>query len=308
MNCLADSIFSCFKNQPEFTLKSAYEQCSDKPKETVRARIYDNLGIKFERIAKGLYRTIEGEETCVVIEGDGRDLSMLKDKSIDCILTDHPWLDLKSNKGGDRAFAEYECFEYTLKDFEEKSRILKDGCFLVEILPAENENNYKYLYKIKEYAEKAGLFYYAKVTWKKGDFVSNTGRKAKNSQDVMFFSKGKARNMRLDVKKTQKLGYDCYMSGTLKMLPTMFDIPPVSKKDKIHQSELPLTLCEEILRYITYQGEIVLDSFAGSGVVGEAALNLKRNCILIEIAKENIKKIQKRFSENINFREDLAFL
>ena len=40
-----------------------------------------------------------------------------------------------------------------------------------------------------------------------------------------------------------------------------------------------------------------MDSFAGSGVVGEAALNLKRNCILIEIAKENIEKIKRRMAE-----------
>mgnify|MGYP002354208142 CR=1 FL=1 len=31
-----------------------------------------------------------------------------------------------------------------------------------------------------------------------------------------------------------------------------------------------------------YVEEIVLDSFAGSGAVGEAALNTKRSCILIE--------------------------
>jgi len=219
---------------------------------------------------------------------------------IDCILTDHPWLDKKSNKGGDRAFAEYDCFKYTLQDFKEKARVLKDGCFLVEILPAENENNYKYLYEIKQYAEQCGLLYYSKVTWKKGTFVSNTGRKAKNSQDVMIFSKGKARNMRLDVKRTQQLGYNNFMSGTAKMLPTMFDVQPVSKNKKIHQSELPLSLCEQILNYVTYEGETVLDSFAGSGVVGEAALNLKRNCILIEIAKENIEKIKRRMAEKFN--------
>ena len=79
------------------------------------------------------------------------------------------------------------------------------------------------------------------------------------------------------------------------MLPTMFDIQPVSKKNKIHQSELPVELCEEILEYVTYQGEIVLDSFAGSGAVGVAALNKKRSCILIEILKENIEKIKNRF-------------
>ncbi len=298
---LAEKIFSCFKGKGEFTLSQAYHNNEDKPKETVRARIYENLGIKFERVAKGVYRTIAGEEACIVIEGDGRDLSMIKDNSIDCILTDHPWLDLKSNKGGSRAFAEYDCFKYTLEDFIEKARVLKDGCFLVEVLPAENENNYEYLYEIKRFAKEAGLLYYSKVTWKKGTFISNTGRKAKNTQDIMIFSKGKARNMRVDKKKSEATGTTTYMSGCNGMLPTMFDVQPVSRKDKIHQSELPLALCEQILEFVTYKGEVVLDSFAGSGVVGEAALNTHRNCILIEILKENIEKIKNRLLGNILF-------
>lgn len=55
-------------------------------------------------------------------------------------------------------------------------------------------------------------------------------------------------------------------------------------------------------KFLTYEGEVVLDSFAGSGTVGEAALNLKRNCILIEILKENIQKIKKRFENNISMQ------
>lgn len=296
---LADKIYSCFKSKGAFTLQDAYEDNSDKPKETVRARIYDNLGVKFERVTKGIYKTIGGNETCIVMEGDGRDLSMIEDNSIDCILTDHPWLDLKSNKGGSRKFAEYDCFKYSLEDFKEKARVLKDGCFLVEILPAENENNYEYMYQIKQYAKQAGFLYYSKVPWKKGSFVSNTGRKAKNTQDVMIFSKGKARNMRLDKKKTDNTGQLSYMSGCNGMLPTMFDVQPVPKGKRIHQSELPLSLCEEILRFVTYEGEVVLDSFAGSGVVGEAALNINRNCILIELLKENVEKIKERLKNNI---------
>lgn len=249
MKSLANTIYSCFKGKGEFTLKDAYSENSDKPKETVRARIYDNR----------------------------LDLSMLGDASIDCILTDHPWLDKKSNKGGDRNFATYDCFRYTLDDFREKARVLKDGCFLVEILPAENENNYDYLYQIKKYAEQCGLLYYSKVTWKKGNFVSNTGRKSKNTQDVMIFSKGKARSLRIDAKKTKDTGTPQYMSGTAQMLPAMFDIPPVARKNKIHQSELPLTLCP--------------------------ALNLKRNCILIELAHRNILKIRDRLVGNPFFRE-----
>ncbi len=298
MNGLANVIYNCFKSEGKFTLTEAYEKNSDKSKETVRARIYDNLGVKFQRVAKGIYKTIESDETCIVMEGDGRDLSMLKNNSIDCILTDHPWLDRKSNKGGSRSFSDYDCFKYSIEDFKEKARVLKDGCFLIEILPAENENNYEYLYQIKQYAKECGFVYYSKVTWKKGNFISNTGRKAKNTQDVMIFSKGKARNMRIDQKKTTNTGVLSYMSGCKRMLPTMFDVPPVSKKERIHQSELPLSLCEQILEYVTYEGEVVLDSFAGSGVVGEAALNLKRNCILIEIMQENIKKIKERLKSN----------
>lgn len=105
--------------------------------------------------------------------------------------------------------------------------------------------------------------------------------------------------MRIDTKRTAQSGELTYMSGCKGMLPTMFDVQPVPRKEKIHQSELPVSLCEQILEFLTYEGEVVLDSFAGSGVVGEAALNLKRNCILIEILKENIQKIKKRFENNI---------
>ncbi|MCR5698441.1 MAG: site-specific DNA-methyltransferase [Treponemataceae bacterium] len=301
MKSLADRIFSCFRLQEAFSLKDVYSQFSNKPNETIRARIYENLGIKFQRIAKGIYKTIEGNESCIIIEGDGRDLSFLEDNSIDCIITDHPWSDKKSNRGGNRSFSDYECFQYDTNDFKEKARVLKDGCFLVEILPAENESNFRYLYQLKEYAEQNGLFYYSKVTWKKGNFVSNTGRKAKNSQDVMIFSKGKARNMRYDSKKSALMKSECYMSGTSKMLPTMFDVQPVQTNKKIHQSELPVSLCEQIIEYVTYEGEVILDTFAGSGVVGIAALNKKRNCILIEKESKSVEKILKRFSNNLFF-------
>lgn len=92
----AEKIFNCFKDSEYFSLQEAYEKNGDKPHETVRARIYEKIGTKFEKVAKGVYRTIDcEEEQCVLIEGDGRDLSMIKDDSIDCILTDHPWIRYK---------------------------------------------------------------------------------------------------------------------------------------------------------------------------------------------------------------------
>lgn len=235
---------------------------------------------------------------CIIANGDGRDLSFLQDSSIDCIITDHPWADPKANKGGNRNFADYECFEYTLDDFKEKARVLKDGCFLVEIIPNENESNFDYLYQLKKMAQEAGFEYYCKVPWVKGTFVSNTGRNCKNREDLMIFSKGKARALRLNAKKTKATGETHYMSGANGMLPAEFNIQPPSKKEQICQSEKPSELFEQLLKYITLENELILDQFAGSGSVGQACLNTNRKCILIEKDKDKVEKIEQRFGLN----------
>lgn len=290
---ITQTLIEVFKNG-SFTLKQAYKACPNVNNESVRARLYEKLGISFKRLGRGLYTTIDKD--CLLIEGDGRNLGMIESNSIDCIITDHPWSDKKSNKGGNRNFAEYEVFEYSLNDFKEKARVLKDGSFLCECIPAENENNYEYLYHLKKMAEEAGLLYYAKVPWIKGTFVSNTGRKAKNSEDIIIFSKGKARNLRLDAKKTKQTGKEYYMSGTNKMLPTAFNVQAVSNKNKIQTSEKPVLLFEQLLSYVTKENEVVIDQFAGSGSVGMACINTHRKCILFEKSKEAVTNIVNRLN------------
>lgn len=287
---IVNTLIECFKNEA-FTLKEAYEKVTGVNKESIRARIYENLDIKFKKLGKGLY--INKDADCVLIEGDGRDLSILQDNSIDCIITDHPW-DNKANRGGNRNFAEYDCFNYKLEDFMEKARVLKEGSFLVECIPNESETNFDYLYAIKKMAQEAGFQYYAKIPWIKGTFVSNTGRCSKNSEDLMIFSKGKPRALRLDAKKTKALGIETFMSGTNKMLPTDFNVQAVANQNKICQSEKPSALFEQLLEYITLENEVVLDQFAGSGSVGEACINTNRKCILIEKAKDKVEKIAER--------------
>lgn len=294
----------------EFTIQDAYNyvKSTDK-KHSIRARIYEGIrkGV-FKQVSRGVFTCIDKDDNSVLlVNGDGRDLSMIEDSSIDCIITDHPYSDPKSNKGGNRSFAEYESFLYTQKDFQEKARVLKDGCFLVEFFAEENSNNFDYIYNCKKFAQSVGLEYYSTVNWKKGKFVSNTGRKAKNTEQIVFFTKGKPRSLKLDAKKnlaTAKannidLPKSCdshmvaaileeanlevnYMCGTAKMLPTIFDVENVSKTERIHQAEKPLRLFEELLEFITKKGELVLDQFSGSGNLGRACLNTFRNAILIE--------------------------
>ena len=88
---------------------------------------------------------------------------------------------------------------------------------------------------------------------------------------------------------------DYYTAG---MLPTVFDVDPLAKKDKIHQAEKPVKLLEQILKFVTQEGELVLDQFAGSGVLGEAALNTHRDSILIEKDEKTYENIKRRLDKD----------
>ena len=300
-----NTITNVIKTLKDFTMPEAYKAVEsagiEAKKPSIRARVYEAVdkGI-LKKIAKGVY---SNNKDCLLIQGDGRDLSFIPDGSIDAIITDHPYDIKAANNGGDRHFATYDCFKYTQKDFDEKARVLKDGSFLVEFLPEESALNYEYLYEIKKMAEAAGFKYYAKVAWKKGDFVSNCGRKSKNTEDVMIFSKGEPRALRVDAKKDKaEPGIKHFMKGCNGMLPTTFDYAKPAKKDMLHQAEKPVELLEAIINYVTQEDEVILDQFAGSGVLGAAAMATGRRSILIELASEFVEKIKNR----LGLKEEFA--
>lgn len=286
---LANKIYEKISKDPRpFTLEEINFFFSSEKNTTIRGRIYDNLGKYFFRVGKGLYMAITEETKALVVNGDGRNLSEISDESVDAIITDHPWSDPKSLIGGSRKFIDYEVFKYTLEDFKEKYRILKEGCFLIENLPEENENNWEYIYDVKRFAKEAGFKYYAQVPWKKGSLINNTGRKSKNCEYLVFFSKGKPRNLRFDKQRSKGKNVKM-MSGTKTMLPTEFNFG-VSRKDKKHAAEKPVDLYKALLEQVTVENELVLDQFAGSLNLVLACLEMKRHVIAYEIDEDNISK------------------
>ena len=320
------TLFDYFMDEEQFTIPEANQLVKEQKKmnvndESIRARIYEGirLGI-FKRLSRGVYKVesqLKNETvTCLLINGNGRDLSFIEDKSIDGIITDHPYELTESLKGGNRKFATYELFRYTEKDFQEKNRVLKDGAFCVEFLPEENEKNFEYLYEIKKMAIKNGFKYFAKVPWVKGNFVANTGRKSKNFEDVLILSKGEPRSLKLDAKKNietaKKAGMEtknksskeikevleehdlpvCYMKGTDGMLPTSFNFQPRSRKEKVMEAEKPVALLESIIGYISLPDELLLDQFGGSGNFAIACLNTGRNAIVIEKDETTFEKMK----------------
>ena len=74
--------------------------------------------------------------------------------------------------------------------------------------------------------------------------------------------------------------------------PTICQAP--GKNSRIHQAEKPVQLLQQILGFVTEEKEWVLDQFAGSFSLGEAALSSERNAICIEINEEYFEKGKER--------------
>ena len=65
---------------------------------------------------------------------------------------------------------------------------------------------------------------------------------------------------------------------------------------RIHPTEKPVELLEYFISLLTNKGDIVLDTFAGSGSTGKAADNLSRSSILIERDNDMYNKMSERLS------------
>ena len=64
-----------------------------------------------------------------------------------------------------------------------------------------------------------------------------------------------------------------------------------------HEWEQSTIEAEHMIKPLTVEGNIVLDPFMGSGTTGEAALNLNRRFIGIEVDKEHYSRTKQRLSK-----------
>lgn len=71
------------------------------------------------------------------------------------------------------------------------------------------------------------------------------------------------------------------------------------KSDKNHPAVFPEELCQKVLKYYSFEHDIVLDPFAGSGTLGRVALQMNRIPVLCEQNKEYIKVIERGLYGNI---------
>lgn len=70
------------------------------------------------------------------------------------------------------------------------------------------------------------------------------------------------------------------------------------QKSKISPTQKPVKLVEELIKTYTNEGDLVLDTFSGSGTTAVACDNLKRNWICVEMDEDTHSKATDRVVEN----------
>lgn len=89
----------------------------------------------------------------------------------------------------------------------------------------------------------------------------------------------------------------------------VWNIAPSSHKR--HGAVFPLELCRQVIKLYSFKNDLIFDPFAGSGTLGEAAVELERNFFLTEVKQSYVDIIADRlnlrlFSENQFQRYELA--
>ena len=218
-------------------------------------------------------------------------------------------------------YQSYEQYLNFLEDtFKEVYRITKEGRFFVLntspiIIPRvsrqHSSKRYPIPYDIHSLLVKMGWEFIDDIIWVKPE-ASVKNRNAgflQHRKPLGYKANSRTEMVMVYRKKTDKLidwNIKQYNWNTVKRskvnekyeTSNVWEIDPVF--DKTHSAVFPIELCNRIIKFYSYEGDLVFDPFAGSGTFGKAALNLKRYFFLTEKEKRYFERIKENIGENKN--------
>ena len=217
----------------------------------------------------------QGDCLEVMAKNDGG----IKDKSIDLIVTDPPYLikyktNYRKNKQHDfcREILNDNNEELISAFFPEAYRVLKENAAMYVFTSWKTIDFFKKCATENNFIIKNEIIW-VKNNWTAGDLKAQFGQQY---EIIMLLNKGRS-----------------LFNG--KRHSDVWNFDRVAGKTQVHQNQKPLPLIERCIESHSKKGEIVLDPFMGSGTTGVACKNLNRNFIGIEldekyfnIAKERI--------------------
>jgi site-specific DNA-methyltransferase (adenine-specific) len=252
-----------------------------------------------------------------IIFGDCRRMDALEDRSVHLVVTSPPYWQLK-DYGSEGQIGYASSYEDYVNDlnlvWQECDRVLHPGCRLCvnigdQFARAAVYGRYKVIpirTEIVRFCETIGLDYMGALIWQKATTVNTTGGgvvmgsfphprngivKIDYEFILLFRKPGGSPKVSAAVKEASALTpeeWNLYFQGH-------WTFP--GEKQRGHLAMFPEELPGRLIRMFSFEGETVLDPFAGCGTTALAALNRNRDSVGYEIQSDYEEAIGERLGE-----------
>jgi site-specific DNA-methyltransferase (adenine-specific) len=282
--------------------------------------------------ASGFYRRfvgpeVSGDETVVrpkrvdaIYRRDARDMSNVEASSIALVVTSPPYFagkEYEESLGRNGVPGSYFDYLALLKDvFSECKRVLEPGGRIAVNVANLGRRPYRSLAgDVVEILQDLGLLLRGEVVWWKGRAAGGscawgTFQRPSNpvlrdiTERIVIASKGRfdraikpERRLELELPSTSTISRDEFLEATT----DLWEIPPESATRVGHPAPFPVELPRRLIDLFTYEGDVVLDPFMGSGTTAVAAVRTGRHFIgfdtdssYVSRAKERVKSERDR--------------
>jgi len=288
--------------KPEFVKELPIKDIRRILKERARAKqkAYGGVALtKFQEVR-------EADLVHKVVIGDARQvLKLMPDSSVDLVVTSPPYFDLKEYPDNPRRVNTQSLDRY-LEDletiFDGCFRVLRDGTFLCVVVGQFTSEEVSHFIPshIAQLLESIGFRYRREHVWMKPLGIQGLWNRGTTS----FLKEPYPRNTMINIHHEHILifqkgdkpsvfhGRNPLTEDEIKRWCwSVWELPVSEVKE--HPAPFPNAIAERLIKMYSYEGEIVLDPFLGSGTTMKTAKTLRRRSIGIDVAPEYLPLIQK---------------